>query len=73
MEVVDLVLLERNAIVTLAGTRTFGRQGIRAERVATEVGYGALCDDVIVVGARDNRASQVKVVLGLDAFEESEL
>lgn len=49
MEVVDLVLLERNPVPALAGE--VGGEGIRAERVAAEVGDGSLRDDVVVVGA----------------------
>lgn len=65
------MLLQRDAVPTLP--RAIRGQGIGAKRVSTEVGDGALRNDVIVVGAGDNRPSCEKLVLIGDALEEGEL
>lgn len=65
------MLLERDAVATLPGP--IGGQGFGAERVTAEVGDGALRNDVVVVGAGDDRPGREKLVLIGDALEEGEL
>lgn len=72
LEVVDLVLAERDAVPTLQ--RAAVGEGVRAEGIAAVVRDGALHDDVLVVGPREEGANSKELAFrGGSALEEGDL